>query len=114
MIIFAVILFQIILIIYGSNLLLKKLNNNASNKIQVKVEGNSINSEIIRDGIKSAIQELAQEKEQDEWFIKKHRQSEQIYSNVANDVPVKHSGGYLVPFNLTDEEKTILEMFYKD
>lgn len=114
-VIIAVILFEIILIIFGTYFLLKKLRKqeNVTDKIQVKVQGNSVSAEVIRDGVKAAMQELACEKEEESLFIKKMKKAEHIYSNVTpNDAPVKHAGGYLVPFNLTDEEKAAVEMFY--
>ena len=67
LVIISVILLEIILIIFGSAFLLKKLKkkDDISEKIQVKIQGNSVNAEIIRDGVKAAMQELAYEKEQE-------------------------------------------------
>lgn len=115
LVIISVILFELIIVIFGSSYLLKKLRKkeNLSEKIQVKVQGNSVDAEVIRDGVKAAMQEIAYEKEQESLFIKKSAKAEHIYSNLqSNDAPVKHSGGHLVPFNLSDEEKAAVEMFY--
>lgn len=115
LVIVSVVLFEVILIIFGSAYLLKKFRKkeNLADKIQVKVQGNSVKVETIRDGVKAAMQELAYEKEQEALFIKKSKRAEHIYSNTnQSDAPVKHSGGNLVPFNLTDEEKEVMEMFY--
>lgn len=35
-----------------------------------------------------------------------------IYTPSTDGVPVRHSGGNLVPYGLTDEEKAALKMFY--
>jgi hypothetical protein len=39
---------------------------------------------------------------------------ETIYNSSQNDVKVKKSDGDLIPFNLTDSEKELLNMFYND
>lgn len=91
---------------------LKPIND----KIQVKVDNKIINSDVIRDGVKSAIQEIIYENEQEKILTKKMRRPESFYinNNSSNDRPVKRSGGNLIPFNMTDEEKSVLEMFYSD
>ena len=113
-IIVACILFQFIIIIGSIHFTLKYFKNNhqSTDKIEVKVSGKSITSEVIRDGFKDAIREIAYEDEQERLIQKKNRPSEQIYSSYPKDEPVKNSGGNLIPFGLSSSEKEVLEMFY--
>ena len=81
-----------------------------------KQEKPSINSNIIRDGVKSAIQEIEEENEIKEDMKIDHRNkmrfSERVYSNIPSDSPIKHSDGDLIPFDLSQEDKDLLNMFY--
>ena len=49
---------------------------------------------------------------QDRIIERKTKNPDYIYSTSQQDEPVKRSGGNLVPYDLTTEEKTTLEMFY--
>ena len=37
-----------------------------------------------------------------------------MYSTTPQDEPVRKSGGNLVPYGLTEDEKALIEMFYSD
>ena len=71
---------------------------------------NNLTSDAIRDGIKSAVQEIVYEKSPHE---KKTGIPSYIYSTLQHDEPVK-SDGDLIPYNLTEKEKTTLKMFYNN
>jgi len=45
--------------------------------------------------------------------IKRMKSPENIYSSNEYGVKVKDSGGELIPFNLSDEEKELLNSFYR-
>lgn len=69
----------------------------------------------VHDGIKSAIQELEYEKEQKRIFFEKSKRSKNamgIYSSCESSSPIEHSGGELIPFGLSENEKDILRQFY--
>jgi predicted Holliday junction resolvase-like endonuclease len=72
----------------------------------------------VREGMKSAIREMESEKQiQKEIDARLKRKDEDmgVYASTDDsDAPVKRSGGNLVPFGLSDEEKKILNMFYND
>ena len=108
------ILLELIVLVGGVYLTLKYFRKSSitSDKIEVKISGKNITSEVIRDGVKSALQEMSFEKEQEKIHNKKMNRPEQVYSSVPQDSPVKRSGGNLVPYGLSEEEKTTLEMFY--
>jgi len=72
----------------------------------------------VRDGMKSAIREMETEKQikkEIEDTLKRNNEGMGVYANIdEHDTPVKQSGGNLVPFGLSSEEKRILEMFFSD
>jgi hypothetical protein len=114
LLIIAGILLELIVLVGGVYLGLKYFQKSStiSDKIEVKVSGKNITSDVIRDGVKSALQEMAFEKEQEKIHDKKMNRPENVYSSVPQDSPVKRSGGNLVPYGLSEEEKIALEMFY--
>jgi hypothetical protein len=72
----------------------------------------------VREGMKSAIRELESEKEIEKEIMDKLKNVDKnmgIYASTdSSDGPVKRSGGNLIPFGLSEEEKRLLEMFYND
>lgn len=114
LLIIAGILLELIVLVGGVYLALRYFRKQPTSpdKIEVKVSGKNITSEVIRDGVKDAIREIAFEDEQEKLILKKHRSAEHVYSSSPKDEPVRKSGGNLVPFGLTEEEKIVLEMFY--
>lgn len=72
----------------------------------------------VREGMKSAIRELENEKQiqkEIEATLKRKDEDMGVYASTDDgESPVKRSGGNLVPFGLSDEEKRVLEMFYND
>ena len=71
-----------------------------------------ITPDTIRDSIKEAVRDIEYENEL--IVEKKEKSPESIYNRLTADTPVRKSGGNLVPYNLTEKEKEILEMFYGD
>lgn len=113
LLIIAGILLELIILVGGVYLFFKCFREIPTrDKIEIKVTGKSITSEVIRDGVKSAIREIAYEDEQEKLFEKKKRKPEQIYSSISQEEPPIESGGELIPFNITDGEKEILRQFY--
>jgi succinyl-CoA synthetase beta subunit len=112
------ILFEVVILIGGVYLVLKltksKPQSITPEKIQVNVSGKIITSEVVRDGVKSALQEIENEKEFEKSLRDKMKTSERVYSSSESDVVVRNSGGDLIPFNLSNEEKEVLNMFYND
>jgi hypothetical protein len=72
----------------------------------------------VREGMKSAIREMESEKQIEKEImdkLKRNNENMGVYASTdGSDEPVKHSGGNLVPFGLTEEEKRLLNMFYGD
>ena len=72
----------------------------------------------VREGMKSAIREIESEKQIEKEILNKLKRSNEnmgIYASTdKGDEPVRRSGGNLVPFGLSDDEKKVLEMFYND
>jgi hypothetical protein len=72
----------------------------------------------VRDGVISAIKQLDVEKEQDRYISessRRERASGGVYMiGDRSDEPAKKAGGNLVPFNLNEQEKEILNMFYNE
>jgi len=72
----------------------------------------------VREGMKSAIREMESEKKIEKEIMNKLKRDNKnmgIYATTdGSDEPVKSSGGNLVPFGLTEEEKYLLNMFYSD
>jgi len=110
------ILFEVIIIVGGVYLILKinKTKNITPEKIQVNVSDKNITSEIVRDGVKSALQEIENEKKLEKTIKNKMKFSERVYSSSENDAVVRNTGGELIPFNLSQKEKELLNMFYND
>ena len=107
LLVIAGILLELIVLVGGIYFILKYFS-----KINTPVISNSnITSDIIRDGVKSAIQEITYEEEQEKLFEKKMRTPDHIYSTIQHDEPVI-SDGDLVPYGLTTQEKATLDMFY--
>lgn len=95
------ILLELIVLVFGVYLLLKYFK---------KPEVISYTS---RDEIQSVLTELIEEKEQSRPKNTRIKQSEVLYSTGARpEMPVKRSGGNLVPYGLSDDERDVLEMFY--
>lgn len=95
------ILLELIVLVFGVYLLLKYFK---------KPEVTSYTS---RDEIQSVLMELMEEKEQPKPKNIRIKQSEVLYSTgVRQETPVKRSGGNLVPYGLSDDERDVLEMFY--
>lgn len=113
LLIIAGILLELIVLVGGVYLALKLFRKPPStDKIEVKVSGKNITSDVIRDGVKSALQEISYEQEQEKIHERKLRTPEHMYSTSPQDTPVRRSGGNLVPYGLSDSEKAALEMFY--
>lgn len=72
----------------------------------------------VREGMKSAIREIETEKQIEKEIVDKLKSANKnmgIYASTDDsNEPVKRSGGNLIPFGLSDEEKRLLEMFYDD
>lgn len=72
----------------------------------------------VREGMKAAIREMESEKQIEKEImdkLKRNNENMGMYASTdGSDEPVKHSGGNLVPFGLTEKEKHILNMFYSD
>ncbi len=68
----------------------------------------------VRNGMKSAVKELEYEKEQEELMRKKMKSmmatEDPIYTG-REEKPIK-SGGELIPFDITSDEREILRQFY--
>ena len=110
------ILFELIILAGVVCLVLKYVSKlkSPSAPIEVKVSNKNITSEVIRDGFKDAIKELEFEKEKEKENRNMFKNPESMYSSTPQDEPVRHSGGNLIPFGLTESEKASLEMFYGD
>lgn len=90
LLIIAIVLLELIVLVGGIYFILRYLSK--------------LKSQITQDKIKTNLQEKIIEK--------KTKNPDYIYSTSQQDEPVKRSGGNLVPYGLTKEEKTTLEMFY--
>ena len=114
LLIIAGILLELIVLVGGVYLCLKYFRKTPTtpDKIEVKVTGKSITSEVIRDGVKEAIREISFEDEQERLIAKKNKTPDVVYSSTQQDEPVRKSGGNLIPYGLTESEKIALEMFY--
>ena len=108
------ILLELIVLVGGIYVIVKyfKKISTTPGKVEVKVTGKSITSKVIRDGVKDAIREIAYEDEQERLFEKKRRVAEKIYNSAeAEELPIE-SGGELIPFDISDNEREILRQFY--
>jgi hypothetical protein len=114
LLIIAGILLELIVLVGGIYLCLKYFRKvtPTPDKIEVKVTGRNITSEVIRDGVKEAIREISFEDEQERIIAEKNKTPESVYSSVEHDTPVRKSGGNLIPYGLTESEREALEMFY--
>ena len=102
---------ELIVLLGGVYLILKYISK-IKTPVEVKLSNSNITSEAIRDGFKDAIKEIEFEKELDREIKLKMRDPETIYSTIPQDKPVTISGGNLIPYGLTEDERTVLEMFY--
>jgi len=114
LLIIAGILLEFIVLVGGVYLCLKYFRKTPTtpDKIEVKVTGKSITSEVIRDGVKEAIREISYEDEQERLIAKKNKTPDMVYSSISQKKPVIESGGELIPFNITDGERELLRQFY--
>ena len=115
LLIIAGILFELIILVGGVYLCLKLFKKQPASddrKIEVKVSGKNITSEVVRDGVKDAIREIAYEDEQEKILEKKRKTPEQVYSSISQEEPPIQSGGELIPFDITDGERELLRQFY--
>lgn len=114
LLIIAGILLELIVLVGGVYLCLKYFRKVPAtpDKIEVKVTGRNITSEVIRDGVKEAIREISYEDEQERLIAEKNKIPESVYSSVEHDKPIRKSGGNLIPYGLTESERKALEMFY--
>ena len=107
------ILLELIILVGGVYFSLKYFNKvKSSVPIEVKVSNKNITSEVIRDGVKAALQEIVYEQEQEKIFEKKRRSPEYVYSSAELKEPIIKSNGELIPFNITDNERETLRQFY--
>lgn len=108
------ILLEVIILGVGIYFILKKFPIPQPDKPIIESQNKNITAEMVRDGVKAALQEVDYEKEQEKSFHNhnKIKFSESIYTSHPKDVPVTKSGGNLVPYGLSDEDKVVLEMFY--
>ena len=114
LLIIAGILLELIVLVGGVYLCLKYFRKTPAtpDKIEVKITGRNITSEVVRDGVKDAIREIAYEDDQEKILEKKRKTPESVYSSVSQKEPVIDSGGELIPFDLTEKEKESLRLFY--
>lgn len=104
LLIIAGILFELIVLVVGVYFALKYF---------YKIKFSSINttSNVIHDGVKSAMQEISYEERMAKTNKKRMEIPTPIYSTLHHDEPVV-SDGDLIPYGLTEKEKATLEMFY--
>ena len=113
LIIFGV-LIEPILIIFGVYLIFKKFPKPTKEILQTEIK-NNITSETIRDGVKSAFQEMKYEEEQKNSYFKKIKRPEYVHSTGSpKEKLLEKSGGDLIPFGLNDTDRELLEMFYNN
>ena len=105
------ILLELIVLLGGVYFILKYISK-IKTPVEVKLSNSNITSEAIRDGFKDDIKEIEFEKELDKEVRAKMRGPEVVYSTIPQDKPVTISGGNLIPYGLTEDERTVLEMFY--
>lgn len=108
------ILLELIVLVGGIYIIVRyfKKISTSPDKVEIKVTERAITSEVIRDGVKSAIREITYEDEQERLFEKKRRVAEKIYNSAeAEELPIE-SGGELIPFDISDSEREILRQFY--
>lgn len=111
--------FFIIILSFGFYFILKKIPKSITTITENR--NNSITPSdlelAISRGMKTALQEMEYEKEMEREYIKKSKRKNSdlgVYSSIEKDRVVTSSGGNLIPFGLSDEEKDALEMFYQD
>jgi hypothetical protein len=112
LIVILIVALEPIILLLGVWFLLKKYYKPTQPSIKVDVSGRNVTPETIRDGVKSAFQEMEQEKEYQKERKNKIKFSERVYSSTESGVTVNNTGGDLVPFNLSDNDKELLNMFY--
>ncbi len=113
LLIIAGILLELIVLVGGVYLFFKLFRETVTHdKVEVNVSGRNITSEVVRDGVKDAIREIAFEDEQQKLIEKKKRVPEKVYSSSDQEELPINSGGELIPFDLTEKEKESLRLFY--
>ena len=96
-------------------LILKKLTDLSFPQIIVKNEQNLDLEDSVRGGMKQAIKELEHEKEEHDLLMKRLDQKGAMgVFNTSNAEEPIDTKGYLIPANLTEDEKELLRMFYND
>ena len=105
LLIIAGILLELIIIVVGVYFTLRYFSKIKSSS------SNDITSNIIHDGVKSAMQEMSYEERRKKSHKKVMDIPTPIYSTLQHDEPVV-SDGDLIPYGLTEKEKATLEMFY--
>jgi hypothetical protein len=112
--IYLILSIQSIAVLVGLFLIVKKLYSNSSTpQIHVYNEREDI-EDSVKGGVKSAIKELEQEKEEEELLIRsisRENQGMGVFSSYPEDKPINTKGD-LIPANLSDSDKEILRMFY--
>jgi uncharacterized protein YneF (UPF0154 family) len=104
LLIMVVILFELIVLVGGVYFTVKYFS-------KIKFSSNNITSNVVHDGVKSAMQEITYEEQKNKLHKKKMEIPTPIYSTLQHDTPVI-SDGDLIPYGLTEKEKATLEMFY--
>lgn len=108
------VLLEVLLLAVVVHYILKRISAIKQPPPEVKVVGRPITSEVVRDGVKDAIREISIEEEQRRSFEKKRRLPESVHHTGQQENRVPRSGGNLIPYGLTDQEKELLDMFYED
>jgi hypothetical protein len=107
---------QSIIVLVVLFLIVKKLYSISSTpQIHVHNEREDI-EDSVKGGVKSAIKELEQEKEEEELLMKSivgENQGMGVFSTNTDDEPINTKGD-LIPTNLSDRDKEILRMFYNE
>ena len=104
------------LITYFIIKLILKIQNNIINNTSKELN-NRKTKQVIRNEIEEVIEELEYETNQEKLFYENERKNYDghtgvIYSNNDRKPTKINSGGELIPANLNDNEKEILQMFY--
>jgi hypothetical protein len=106
LLIISVILLELIVLVGSVYFILKYFS-------KINPVSNIVTSDVIRDGIKSAMQEISYK----EWKEKPHKKGmaipTPIYSTAYHDEPVV-SDGDLIPYDLSEKDKAMLDMFYNN
>jgi hypothetical protein len=104
LLVIAGILLELIVLVVGMYFILRYFS-------KIKSFDNNITSDMIHDGVKSAMQEISYEEQVKKTNKRRTDIPTPIYSTLQHDEPVV-SDGDLIPYGLTEKEKATLEMFY--